>query len=188
MAFPTCQCTGLFRQEDFKKNTKLGKTVGMRNCGAPHAIGLDGITPCGAAADPAKTAEVMDGGLRFRCTTCWKSNKAAQDAYAGGKPKGARRSAGSSYYWKPQYPKGTDPSARPTDSVWNGGHPPHVVGGMGGGGFGGEGGAAGDQADIPGKVVRSCGRELKVTPPAHLCILVQHSYARARTPREHDSL
>ena len=187
MAFPACQCTGLFRQEDYKSGTELGKTLGMRNCGAPHAIGLDGIvTPCGAAADPAKTAEVMDGGLRFRCTTCWKSNKAAQDSYAGGN--GTRRSADSDYYWKPQYPKGTDPSAKPTVSVWNGGHPPHVVGGMGGGGFGGEGGAAGGQADIPGKVVRSCGRELKVTPPAHLCILVQHSYARARTPREHDSL
>ena len=142
MAFPVCLCTGLFRQEDFKKRTKLGKTVGMRNCGAPHAIGLDGIvTPCGEAADLAKNAKVKDGGLRFRCTTCRKSNKAALDSYAGGN--GTRRSADSDYYWKPQYPKGTDDSERPTDSVWNGGHPPHVVGGMGGGGFSGAGGGGG---------------------------------------------
>ena len=135
MAFPACLCTGLFRQEDYKSGTKLGKTVGMRNCGAPHAIGLDGIvTPCGAAADPAKNAKVKGGGLRFRCTTCWKSNKAAQDAYAGGD--GTRRDTGSDYYWKPQYLKDAD-------SVWNKGHPPHVVGGMGGGGFGGAGGGGG---------------------------------------------
>ena len=63
------------------------------------------------------------------------------------------------------------------------------------------GSAAGGQADIPGKVVRSCGRDklvfvgeggarVRTNSRSSLpltCLLVQHSYARARTPREHDS-
>ena len=183
----TCQCTGLLVKEEYP-GTELGRSEGMRNCGAPHAVcsgGIDGV--CGKVADGAKP------GPRDRCTACWQSNKSAMEGYGKGNAEDQRfqrngRATDSVYVWKPKYLKSTDDRDKPTAEVWNEGRPLHVVGGMGGGGFGGGGGAAGGHADIPGKVVRSCGRELKVTPPAHLCILVQHSYARARTPREHDSL